>query len=252
MEEPQQQQQQQQQQSATSDQDGAPLLRQVFISHTGQDEGAKEFAACVLKPALEAAGMKVYMDFSDLSLGSAWPQLLVTAACLSAVTVVVLSKTYTERFWCMLELDLALHGHPEHPRQQQPLVIPVFYDDPKRLASVQDIQQRWAAARVPPERQQWVQPQRWSANITDMRERLMNVRLSAFSMSNDAQWQVAQMVVAAAAPRVVVLAHVDDSVVGYQEQLGLLLSKLAVGDPKLGDVLGLWLHGLGEGVADYH
>jgi hypothetical protein len=193
----------------------------------------------------------------------------------------VLSKAYTERFWCMLELDLALHGHPQHPRQQQPLVIPVFYDDPHSLMSVQGLQQHWAArlpppapaaavlagasqhqrqhqqqsvhqaqqqkqpGMVPPDRQPWVHPQRWADNIKDMRERLQSTRLSAFVVSKDAQWQLAQKVVAAAAQAVVVLAHVEN-LTGYEEQLGDLLSKLAVGDSALRDVVGLWLHGLGK------
>ena len=49
-----------------------PLKRQVFISHTGKDEGAKNFAASILKPALEAAGLAVYMDFSNLQLGNSF------------------------------------------------------------------------------------------------------------------------------------------------------------------------------------
>jgi hypothetical protein len=99
---------------------------------------------------------------------------------------------------------------------------------------------------LPPDRQFWVHPARWAANITDMRQRLQNVRLSAFSIFKDAQWQIAQKVVAAAAPAVVVLAHVEEGLVGYEQQLCLLLSKLSVGHPALGNTLGLWLHGLGE------
>ena len=39
-----------------------PLRKQVFISHTGQDEGAVNFAASLLKPAFEAAGLEVFME----------------------------------------------------------------------------------------------------------------------------------------------------------------------------------------------
>lgn len=275
----------QQQPGAGSTHDAAgpqQLLRQVFLSHTGQDEGAKNFAVSVLAPALQAAGLTVFTDCGDLQPGSSWPDLLVEAACRSAVTVVVLSKAYTERFWCMLELDLALNGHLQHPRQQTPMVIPVFYDEPRSLGSVQGLQQHWAARlppaapaatvlagtpqhqrqqqsaqqaqhqeqkqpeMLPPDRQPWVDPKRWADNIAGMRERLQSIRLSAFAASKDAQWQLAQNVVAAAAPAVVVLAHVEGNLVGYEQQFGNLISQLAVGDPALRDVVGLWLHGLGK------
>jgi hypothetical protein len=101
------------------------LKRQVFISHTGQDEDAKTFAASILKPALEAAGLAVYMDFSSLQLGSSWREELVDAAANSMVVVVVLSRSFTNRFWCMLELDLALHAHHEGgDERKRPLVLP--------------------------------------------------------------------------------------------------------------------------------
>jgi hypothetical protein len=170
--------------------------------------------------------------------------------------VVVLSKKYTERPWCMRELDLVLHGDPQYPRQQQPLVIPVYYDDPKSLPPERALKENWEerqqqqqhqqqqGSTVPPDCQPCVHPGRWLANIKQMRED-QQIRLSSFT-TKDAQWQVAQKIVAAAAPHVVVLAYVPEYLVGYEKQLGLLLSKLATGDPSLGDMLGLWLHGLGE------
>jgi hypothetical protein len=225
------------------------LLRQVFLSYPGHDVGAKDFAESVLAQALQAAGLKV-MDFRDLPLKSAWPDFLVKAACCSAVTVAVLSEAYTKHFWCMLELDLALNGHTRHPRQQQPLVIPVFYDrrnDPSSMESVQELQQHWEQPdMVPSDRQPWVLPGRWAANIADMCKRLQNHRLSAFSMSTDAEWQLAQKVVAAVAPAAMVPVHVGPNMFGYEEQLSYLISLLAVGDPALHDVIGLWLYGLGK------
>eukprot|EP00878_Enallax_costatus_P030997 GHUV01033823.1.p3 GENE.GHUV01033823.1~~GHUV01033823.1.p3 ORF type:complete len:124 (-),score=27.85 GHUV01033823.1:870-1241(-) len=78
-----------------------PLERQVFISHTGQDQGACNFAASILKPALKAAGLNVFMDFSNLEPGSEWPRELAVAAANSVVVVVVLSRQYTKRKWPM-------------------------------------------------------------------------------------------------------------------------------------------------------
>jgi hypothetical protein len=58
--------------------------------------------------------------------------------------------------------------------------------------------------------------------------------------------RLAQQVVAAAAPAIVLPVQVDASMIGYEEQLSYLKSLLAVGDPALRDVVGLWLYGPGK------
>jgi len=50
--------------------DSGPLLPQVFISYAGVDVDARVFAISVLKPALEAAGLKVFLDVMSLRPGS--------------------------------------------------------------------------------------------------------------------------------------------------------------------------------------
>jgi hypothetical protein len=88
-----------------------PLKAQVFISHTGQDADACTFAASILAPALEAAGLYVFIDHFGLQPGDAWRPELLDAAANSAAVIGVLSRTYARRFWCMLELDAALRSH---------------------------------------------------------------------------------------------------------------------------------------------
>ena len=103
------------------------LQPQVFISHTGSDELGRVYAASILQPALEAAGLTTFIDYADLELGCAWPAELVKAAATSAVFVVVLTQSYATRFWCLRELDIAMHGHPDHPTGgAKPYIIPVF------------------------------------------------------------------------------------------------------------------------------
>jgi len=47
----------------------ADLQRQVFISHTAADDQGRIFANSILKPALETAGLDVYVDFRNLQPG---------------------------------------------------------------------------------------------------------------------------------------------------------------------------------------
>lgn len=109
---------------------GSGLLPQVFISHTGQDENGRVFAANILQPALEQAGLTTFIDHANLELGCDWPAELVKAASTSAVFVVVLTQSYLTRFWCLRELDLALNGHPNHPRGAKPYIIPAYLQHP--------------------------------------------------------------------------------------------------------------------------
>lgn len=109
------------------------LARRVFISHTGQDVRGQDFAASVLKPALQKAGMDVFIDFDSLKPGCWWRAELLDAAAGSAVFVAVLSKTYFQRVWCLMELDLAVNGLPDRPRQTDPYIIPVYIDDRRSI-----------------------------------------------------------------------------------------------------------------------
>jgi len=223
-----------------------PLTHQVFISHTGQDKDARDFAASILKPALEAAGLDVYMDFSNLQPGCNWPAELMNAAANSAVVVVVLSQQYTQRFWCMLELDLALNSHSSKQQQQQqgPLVVPVFYHAADSIVQLTAIQEYWTAAKPllePAERQAWVDVHRWPANIKSLKEQLQHQRLPAEGGSKDGPLHLARRVVAAAVAAIPVQASMNAIVVGTEQQEAELVAQLTV--PAR---LGLWLYGCGR------
>jgi hypothetical protein len=230
----------------------------VFISHTGQDEGAKTFAASILTPALEAAGLAVYMDLTNLQPGCRWPhELLVNAAANSMVVVVVLSKTCTNQFWCMLELDLALHSH-QHQSQQQgeagshhsvPLVIPVFYDSADTIVDAAGIAQRWSGnlqqqlmdvEELGPEWVRTVHTCRWVANIVRLKGDVQHMRhgRNGEAADKDEEWQLARKVVRAAVRHIPLLVSVGAEVVGFEEQEAALAAEL-------GGRLGLWLYGQG-------
>jgi hypothetical protein len=230
-----------------------PLKRQVFISHTGQDEDAKTFAASILKPAMEAAGLAVFMDFSSLEMGSTWRQELVDAAANSMVVVVVLSRSFTIRFWCMLELDLALHAHQQKLGggsgiDTYPLVLPVFYDSVDVVVDVDKIRQRWSGEL---QRRLWKEEElgcewlaavdvgRWVHNIRTLKQEVQHTRKSLLSQasSKDDSWQLARRVARAAARHIPSLVAVGN-VVGFEEQEVALAAEL-------GGRLGLWLYGEG-------
>jgi hypothetical protein len=233
-----------------------PLKRQVFISHTGQDGGAKTFAASILRPALEAAGLAVCMDFVSLEPGCKWKEELVGAAANSMVVVVVLSKSYTKRFWCMLELDLALNSHRQQQEggeggssHSQPLVIPVFYDSPDQIVDAVSIRQCWWAgdmeARLIDDEQlgpEWVPAvdvPRWAANIDAMIGHCQNLRRNSNqNAEKDEELQLAGRVVKAAVRHIPSLVDVGMEVVGFEEQEAALLAELS-------GRLGLWLYGQG-------
>jgi hypothetical protein len=236
-----------------------PLKQQVFISHTGQDEGAKTFAASILKPAMFRAGLKAYMDFSNLKPGQHWKQELVNAAANSQVVVVVLSKSYTTRFWCMLELDLALNGR-RPGAGPNPVIIPVFYDEWSVVCSGPDEVKRrrvlrewqWMDAEWSGEKLQqclkdeeldveWqacVDVVRWVENVRAMKDQFQHLRRIAFH-SKDEQLAIARAVVKIAQQHVTPSVGVPD-VVGLQRPSDELLAVLATGK------LGLWLHGMGR------
>jgi hypothetical protein len=232
------------------------LKRQVFISYTVQDQGAKVFAASILRPALEAAGLAVCMDFVSQEPGGKLPQELVGAAANSMVVVVVLSKSYFKNVWCVLDLDLALHGHCQQRQEgweggssrSKPLVIPVFYDSPEETVDAASIQQHWAGgnlgAQLRKEGPEWlplVDVARWSTNIAAMKGQLQNVRSKVSKEAGngqDEELQLARRVVKAAVMHIPSLVDVGVEVVGFEEQEAALAAEL-VGR------LGLWLYGQG-------
>jgi hypothetical protein len=241
------------------------LLRQAFISHSGQDKDARVFACSVLAPALQTANMPVYIDFQDLEPGGKWPVALMNAAANSQVVVAVLSRSCVRRFWCMLELDLALHWRKDC--SMQPLVIPVFVEPPGQEMEAAAVQWFWEQAllspeqanqqqqqqqisaelqeqlgklqQLPPERKLLIQPERWASNIENMRKLVQNLRLQNFS-GKDAEARLAAAVVQRVVSEMLVQAVLPEGLFGMEEQQEELLQELQI-DGKLG----LWLYAVG-------
>jgi hypothetical protein len=217
----------------------APLRRQVFISHTGQDAVASTFATVILKDALQARGLSVYLDINNLAPGCNWPSELVQAATDSAVVVVVISKTYPEQLWCMMELDLALHARTQLP---QPYIIPVFYDTVEEvMKGEQQLVDFWSSEdrlrKLSRDERGTVDAARWAGNITAMKDRLQHVRLEALT-GKDKEGAAAKAVAEEALKHIPILERVP-SKVQFDDQEAELLELLKSVD-------GLWLHGIGE------
>jgi hypothetical protein len=123
------------------------------------------FAASVLKPALESAGMRVFMDFSDLEAGDAWPQRLVEAASYNMVVVVVLSRSYSQRFWCMYELELAM-------KNPKVLVLPIHFHPFSELVPDVGVEAYWTDKDLEPERKCLVRPKLWAENLHALKDQV--------------------------------------------------------------------------------
>jgi hypothetical protein len=218
-------------------------IRQAFISHTGKDASSRLFVATVLKPALGAAGLPVFIDYSNVAAGADRPAAaLADAAANSAVVVVVLSSSYVRSLWCMYELDLALHRQLDHSRPFAPRVVPVLLDRPSDILQGLELQQLWgdrlAQNMVATDHCVLVDPQRWSHNLA-MLQQLQGAYLHSMA-GKDAEYQLARQAVAQVAAA---LPAADSAqlLAGYKEQEAELLAALSVPEQ-----LGLWLHGVGR------
>jgi hypothetical protein len=171
----------------------------------------------------------------------------------SMVVVVVLSRSFTQQFWCMLELDLALNAHQQNldakETSRQPLVLPVFYDDVDVVVDAGKIRQRWSGnvqrqlRRDEELGREWVvtvDVGRWVNNICTLKQKVQHMRRSQRGQGSakDYDLQLVRGVVRAAARQIPSLVAVG-SVVGFEEQEAALAAEL-------GGRLGLWLYGQGR------
>jgi len=157
----------------------------------------------------------------------------------------------------MLELDLALNAHRDAAAAEasghRPLIIPVFYDSFKDGVDVQQMWQRRLEpgqgesneeeAAVPAERQPWVHPERWAANLVMLKKRLQFLQLlRAAPAAKDEPLQVAKRVVAEAVKALPRQVDIGVDVVGAEQQEAELTAELCPGTE---GVVALWLHGSG-------
>ncbi|CAM9592167.1 unnamed protein product, partial [Chrysoparadoxa australica] len=100
------------------------LVRRAFISHTGQDEDLEgrspQTFANELHCYLKQNRVETFIDH-EIEKGRPYRTDIREAASTSRVMVVVLSPRYPERYWCMVELDLAMKAGAEIN------ILPVYY-----------------------------------------------------------------------------------------------------------------------------
>ena len=90
----------------------------VFISHTGQDDTARNFAAH-LGDKMKDQDIEYFYDARCIPPSVQWEQVIREAVSDCSVFVAVLSPTYFKRYWCMHELDLALTN--------KRAILPIYY-----------------------------------------------------------------------------------------------------------------------------
>ena len=93
----------------------------VFLSHTGQDPEAATLADVLDKALLSRYGIDSFLDSHTIEGGDSWEKKIIDNVMGCQVFVCVLSDTYFHRYWCLRELDLALH-------RDDCIIIPVYMD----------------------------------------------------------------------------------------------------------------------------
>ena len=216
---------------------GKPLLRQAFVSHTGQDrQGGRSsatFAAGLVVQLKQQHGVDVFVDYDSLKPGADWSQEIEQHAELSGVMVVVLSPSYFIRYWCMRELDLALASKQDRDkraqgrREQGITIIPVYYGigSPNDLAVKEKWRQAWT--RMAADGKAGVDEARWAGNLGELAEHSQGLLLSSF-VGKDAEVKLQKEVagrVAELLPPPVLLER-DHELLGREAELVQLAGAL--------------------------
>ena len=92
------------------------------MSFRGDDTRAKFISH--LYTALENAGIYVFRDNDEIQRGDQISASLLQAIGQSKISIVVLSRSYANSRWCMLELENIM----DISRAQGMVVVPVFYE----------------------------------------------------------------------------------------------------------------------------
>jgi hypothetical protein len=101
----------------------------VFISHASEDKGA---VAAPLRDALTSAGLRVWLDELELTVGDSLRKRIDDGLANSRYGVVILSKAFFRKHWAMSELD----GLASRESLGRKVILPVWhrvtYSDIKR------------------------------------------------------------------------------------------------------------------------
>ncbi len=148
-----------------------PLLRQAFISHTGQHDTSRVVATFLAKQ-LKSQGVQRFIDYDALNPGSDWSEELERHAQLSKVMVLLLSPDYFSRYWCMRELDLAMAAWRSRrdSRRDTIIIIPVCCHPGLTVGDVGRVQQEWRQAweALAAEGRPHVDVARWAEAVRDL------------------------------------------------------------------------------------
>ncbi|RHN59064.1 putative TIR domain, P-loop containing nucleoside triphosphate hydrolase [Medicago truncatula] len=105
-----------------------PKMYDVFLSFRGDDSRAKFISH--LHSSLQNAAIHVFQDDDEIQRGDQISISLFRAIEQSRISIVVLSTSYANSRWCMLELEKIM----EICRNKGLVVVPVFYDvDPSEV-----------------------------------------------------------------------------------------------------------------------
>ncbi|CAM9361946.1 unnamed protein product, partial [Chrysoparadoxa australica] len=141
------------------------LVPKAFISHTGKDAdlpglNPANFVAWLDEYLREVKYVKTFID-RHIEKGDLWMKKIREEASTSQVMVVVLSPSYPLRYWCMVELDLAIET-------AEIIIIPVYYgikDDDDLI-----VQDKWKEewAKMQDEGDKGVDLERWENNLISL------------------------------------------------------------------------------------
>jgi hypothetical protein len=100
----------------------------VLLSFRGEDSRAKFISH--LHSSLQNAGIHTFRDDDEIERGDQISTSLLQAIGRSRISIVVLSTSYANSRWCMLELEKIM----EIGRTKGLVVVPVFYEvDPSNV-----------------------------------------------------------------------------------------------------------------------
>ncbi|CAM9526733.1 unnamed protein product [Chrysoparadoxa australica] len=159
--------------------DKEAVVPRAFISHTGQDENLPN-----LSPAFFAYKLRDYLvqrveTFydADIEKGDDYRDAIRKAARTCQVMVIVLSPTYPLRYWCMLELDLAMKAKDGGANIT---IIPVYYSisSGDELAVTEEWKAKWTEMHAAGKK--GVDVERWERNLVAL-ERLQGFYLKQFT-----------------------------------------------------------------------
>ena len=147
------------------------MLPLAFVSHTGQDDTtwATGQLARGIAEKLIGHNVPVFFDVRSLQSGVLWESAIEFNAAAAQVFVTIVSPTYCRRYWCMRELDIALHVSVVRSLRKR-VIIPIYVGltrdqleaDMKNAAFDADWE---STCCTHPDRTPFVCRERWYANL---------------------------------------------------------------------------------------